>query len=136
MKVTAHKETQDSFGSIQKSSVCFVCPQLGTLQHTTSFRNSLAQFKGNFILDRRSVYGIHVFFKEHMLKFRTLMTRYHALRLRQSRNNTVMRVFSTSGIFRTLGLSVSPSFALLKFSITSLVILYIPCPFHIPHTVW
>lgn len=37
IKVTAHKETQVSFGSIQKSSVCFVCPQLGTLKTHNEF---------------------------------------------------------------------------------------------------
>lgn len=131
IKVTAHKETQVSFGSIQKSSVCFGCPQLGTLQHTTNFRNSLAPFKGNFILDQWCVYGMHVFFlifKEHILKisvveFGALAAEFHALRFHQNRSNMITTGLSTSRSFRTFGLSVSP-FALLNVSITSLVILY------------
>lgn len=38
LKITAHKEMQVSFCNIQKSSVCFVCPQLDTVQHTTNLR--------------------------------------------------------------------------------------------------
>lgn len=58
---------QDSFGSIQKSSVCFVCPQLGSLQHTTNLRNSLVQFKGNLILNWWPVYGIRCSVKVEIL---------------------------------------------------------------------
>lgn len=59
---------QDPFGSIQKSSVCFVCPQLGSLQHATNFRNSLVQFKGDLILNRRPAYGSQCSIKVEILK--------------------------------------------------------------------
>lgn len=59
---------QDSFGSIQKSSVCFVCPQLGSLQHTTNLRNSTVQFKGNATLNWWPVYGIQSSVKVEILQ--------------------------------------------------------------------
>lgn len=59
---------QDPFGSIQKSSVCFVCPQLGSLQHATNLRNSLVQFKGDLILNRWPAYGSQCSVKVEILK--------------------------------------------------------------------
>lgn len=59
---------QDSFGSIQKSSVCFVCPQLGSVQHTTNLRNNLVEFKGDLIFIWWPVYGTQYHFKVSILK--------------------------------------------------------------------
>lgn len=130
IKVTAHKETQVSFGSIQKSSVCFGCPQLGTLQHTASFRNSLAPFEGNFILDQWSVYGMHgfLFFRNTYWKYLLWNSEHwqqNSMHSDYIRTEAIWspQAFLPLGFFRTFGLSVSP-FALLNVSITSLVILY------------
>lgn len=72
---------QDSFGSIQKSSVCFVCPQLGSLQHTTNLRNSLVQFKGDLILNWWPKYGTQHSFWIQILKISVL--RFKTVRVGQ-----------------------------------------------------
>lgn len=81
IKITTHKEMQDSFQSLQKSSVCFVCPQLGSLQHTTNLRNSLVQFKGDLILNWWPKNGTQHSFKIRILKisiirFKTVQVGY------------------------------------------------------------
>lgn len=142
IKGTAHKETQVSFGSIQKSSVCFGCPQLGTLQHTMSFRNSLAPFKGNFILDQWSVYGMHVFF----LFLRNTYWKYLLWNLEHWWQNSMHsdyirteaiwspQAFLPLGFFVHLGCQ---SLLLLSWMSPSLHLWYcIPGPFHILDTVW
>ena len=61
--------------------------------------------------------------KISVVEFRALTAELHALRLHENGSNMITTGLSTSRIFRTFGLSVSP-FVLLNVSITSLVILY------------
>lgn len=98
-------------------------------KHTTSFRNSLAPFKGNFILDQWSVYGMHVFF------LRNTYWKYLLWNLEHWRQNSMhpdyMRTEAiwSPQLFQPLGFLVhlgcqSLPLLLSWMSVTSLVVLY------------